>query len=46
MQIFRRWLALLSLVVLSGLPAAQAVTCTDPTIPDSVYTVNTVRHGK
>ena len=44
MKTFHRWLALLSFVVLSGLPAAQAVTCTDPTIPptnpDSVYTAN------
>ncbi len=44
MKTFRRLLALLSLAVLSGLPAAQAVTCTDATIqpsnPDSVYTVN------
>ena len=39
-----RLLALFSLAVLCGLPVAQAVTCTDPTIPpsnpDSVYIVN------
>ncbi len=45
MKYFRRVLSVLSLHVLTGMPVAQALYCTDPTIPasnpDSVY----VDHG-